>query len=114
MFNISSSNGSSIISVNSSFKAKATSNHGFHIYLPNGYKVSVQWGGGTYSDNHDSWDFSDISMKSNTAEVAVINPDGDLIETPFNPHDTVIGWQSTEDVMTIVRWASQLPYILEE
>lgn len=87
---------------------RATSNHGFHIYLANGYRVSVQWGGGTYSDNHETWDFSDRPMQSSTAEVAVINPEGKLIETPFNPHDTVIGWQSMEDVKKIVIWASQL------
>jgi hypothetical protein len=87
---------------------KATSNHGFHICLPNGYTVSVQWGGGKYADNHDSWDFGNTPMRSSTAEVAVINSTGDLIETPFNPHDTVIGWQSMKDVKKIVEWASEL------
>jgi hypothetical protein len=110
MFNINHSNGSSIINMTAvvpGMSASPTSNHGFHIHLPNGYRVSVQWGGGTYSDNHDSWDFSDVPMSSSTAEVAVINPAGDLIETPFNQHDTVIGWQSPEQVLKIIQWASE-------
>lgn len=87
---------------------EATSLHGFHIHLGNGYRVSVQWGGGLYADNYNSMDYRNIPMKSATAEVAVINPASDLIITPFNPSNTVIGWQSPSDVLKIVEWASKL------
>jgi len=87
---------------------ESTSQHGFWIHLSNGYIISVQWGGGTYSDNHNSFDYRNISMESKTAEVAVMNPAGDFVQTPFEPNDDVIGWQTMEQVSKIVEWASKL------
>jgi hypothetical protein len=88
----------------------ATSKHGFHVCLTNGYKVSVQWGGGLYADNYHSRDYSNVSMKSTTAEVGVFNPAGDLIETPFSDGDVVAGWQTPEQVLETIEWAkTQVP-----
>lgn len=110
MFNILSQDNAITISsaIIGGVEFEITSQHGFWIHLNNGYVVSVQWGGGTYSDNHDTFDYRDISMESKTAEIAVINPAGELIETPFQPNDTVIGWQTMEQVSKIVDWASKL------
>lgn len=92
-----------------------TGRNGFHIHLPNGYIVSVQWGAGTYSDNHTlserkGWEnWGKEFLRSATAEVAVFNPKGDIVETPFNDGDTVIGWQREDDVQKIIQWAKKLP-----
>lgn len=88
--------------------------NGYHIHLPNGYKVSVQWAAGTYSDYHDlilrgryaDWVFEPLNSK--TAEVAVIDPRGELIETPWSDGDTVMGWQYQNDVIKIIEWAVTL------
>ena len=93
-----------------------TGKNGFHICLRNDYKVSVQWEAGTYSDNHDSamealrsGTFGKKFLSSNTAEVAVINPKEELIETPFSDGDISMGWQSVDDVRKIIQWAKKLP-----
>jgi len=91
-----------------------TSPNGYHIHLPNGYKVSVQWGAGTYSDYHDlilrghyeDWEFKKLNSK--TAEVAVIDPHGELMETPWSGGDTIMGWQYANDVKKIIEWALTL------
>lgn len=48
----------------------ATTGNGFHIGFPNGWHVSVQWGGGTYSDNHRASYTTREHLTSQTAEVA--------------------------------------------
>ena len=56
---------------------------GFHMTFPNGLTVSVQWGAGTYCDNHFPKDMDFTFSKdaeSDTAEVAVIDSHGDLID----------------------------------
>jgi hypothetical protein len=100
----------------SSLPLLPTGKNGFHVCLPNNYKVSVQWEVGTYSDNHDlamRIDFREWGktfLKSDTAEVAVFNPKGELIETPFSDGDTVVGWQTPADVMKIIEWARNSPH----
>lgn len=39
---------------------------GFHITFENGWTISVQWGAGTYSDNHDA--FSRYEVKNTSAD----------------------------------------------
>lgn len=44
----------------------------FHFTFPNGNHISVVWGSGTYSDNHDARDYLNDRTKfrtSNTVEV---------------------------------------------
>lgn len=55
---------------------------GFSITFENGWTASVQWGSGTYSDNHSNFSPDGFRrlrlMDSDTAEVAVITPDDNL------------------------------------
>ncbi len=56
------------------------------VEFDNGWSLSIIWGGSTYSD-------------SNTVEVAVINPQGELDYT--HTDGDVLGWQSPDDVIDI-------------
>jgi hypothetical protein len=89
----------------------------------NGYTISIQWKPSTYSQHHDFNQTKNILMSkwfdqpstkkhldegwaSNTAEVAV----WDSNDKWYNPHTLklddpqgdVAGWQSTDDVATII------------
>ena len=71
---------------------------GFRIAFLNGWGVSVQWGGGTYSENHHNLHLlKDLSLGkatgcgSNTAETAIIDPEGNLWGIPGDM-DTVQGY----------------------
>lgn len=86
---------------------RSTMRKGFHMTFANGLTASVQWGAGNYCDNHlpEDMDFSFTKdAKSSTAEVAVFNDKGDIIDAnPFVPEeqrscDTVVGWLTTEQV----------------
>ena len=79
---------------------RSTMRKGFFMTFANGLTASVQWGAGNYCDNHfpKDMDFSFTKdAKSSTAEVAVLNDKGDIIDTnPFVPEeqrscDTVVG-----------------------
>ena len=59
-------------------------NHGYSMKFENGYTISVQFSEINYSDG------------KTTAEVAVIDSDGDWYQLVDG--DDVIGWQSTNDV----------------
>lgn len=61
----------------------STMRKGFHMTFPNGLTVSVQWGAGNYCDNHfpEDMDFTfSKDAASDTAEVAVIDPQGEFID----------------------------------
>lgn len=100
--------------INKTIPILKTSVNGFHACLDNGYRVSVQWGAGTYSDNHDVILRGNIEqwinkpLKSKTAEVAVFNPAGELIETPFSDGDTIIGWVYPDKIAQIITWAKNI------
>lgn len=61
----------------------STMRKGFHMTFPNGLTVSVQWGAGNYCDNHlpknNDFTFSK-DAESDTAEIAVINSEGEFID----------------------------------
>jgi hypothetical protein len=99
---------------------------GFFVHLENGYRVSVQLGPGTYSDNGSSekWEagigsiISAFAMEpsmrtpvtdrerylsSSTAEVAVFDDDGSWVELDPAGDDNVLGWQTPDQVMDLIR-----------
>lgn len=71
-------------------KFVSTMRKGFHMTFENGLTLSVQWGAGNYCDNHFPKDMDFTFSKdaeSNTAEIAIIYPDGEFL----NPADFGIG-----------------------
>lgn len=83
---------------------RITHGKGFRIKFENGWAVSVQFGPGNYCDNYDR----EIGKEeaacgkegSRTAEVAVINPKGDLIE--LSNGDTVDGYVTAKRVLELL------------
>ena len=76
---------------------------GFHITFENGWTVSIQIGGGTYSGNYDAPITPGPGGKtppSDTAEVAAWPAGGGLIEMPGG--DTVAGYQSPAEVLALL------------
>jgi hypothetical protein len=53
--------------------------HGCWVKLPNGWTLSVQWGGCMYGSNYDERAGSAVPAAT-TAEIAAIRPDGGLAE----------------------------------
>ena len=81
---------------------------GVRFTFDNGYAISIQWGGGSYSDNYHG-NFTDTEVPdSTTAETAIINPDGDLIRLPGDS-DTVRGYQTAEQVAQLIEYTRSLP-----
>lgn len=85
---------------------KITEGKGFHITMPNGYKMSVQFGPGNYCDNYDMrWDDfykkresrSGYSISSETAEIAIFDPKGDMIS--LDNGETVMGHLTSAEVL---------------
>ena len=82
-------------------------NKGFQISFPNGYKVSVQFGGGNYCSNRQlpftEWD--KIVPDSDTAETALMTDDG------FVDYggDQVQGHRTPADVLVLLNYAASLP-----
>ena len=71
----------------------------------NGYSISVQWGAGNYCDNHHI--SSDSSKKvasrgSSDAEVAIIQPNGDLMYRE-DWCDEVCGYLTTDKVLELMK-----------
>ena len=86
---------------------RITDNKGFQIKFDNGYTVSVQFGPGNYSSNYNA-DFITERGKPQTAtlaETALIDPNGDFV---VYKDDDVQGYQSTEDVLELLNYASTL------
>lgn len=88
---------------------------GFHMQLPNDYTVSVQFGPGNYCDHYDAGIGRDERKcgeeGSNVAEVAVIAPQGGLIELPSEGEykDSVAGYCTPAQVWSLMQWAAALP-----
>lgn len=77
---------------------------GRHVYLPNGYTVSVQYGGYTYSTNRNRG-IEDIPVggwitAAYTAEVAYWYKDGDFVR--FEDGDSVGADYNFEDVLALI------------
>jgi hypothetical protein len=83
---------------------RITGGKGFHITFENGYSISVQFGPGNYSDNHDmaigAQDLEAGRIGSTTAEIAIIGLDGQLEKRPGG--DTVEGYVSPERVAEVI------------
>lgn len=75
---------------------------GFHITFSNGWTVSVQFGGGNYSENYDLpiGHRSGPVPKSGTAEIAAWPNGGEMITLADG--DTVAGWQTPEQVLALM------------
>lgn len=80
---------------------------GVHVKFDNGWIVSIQWGSGTYSDNHDDLNidaWTRPAPDSTTAEVAVWKNDGKMRR--WDEGDVVAGWKSWEDVQALLDMAA--------
>jgi len=83
-------------------RIKPTSNFGYHIKFVNGATVSVQYGYGNYCENRDDFlcdkgdDTSRFTGEFETAEVAAWDETGEMFK--LSSGDTVLGWQTPEQV----------------
>ena len=82
---------------------KITGSRGFHISFPNGNTISVQIGGGSYSDNHDEIELighenEQKVLSSSTAEIWAWGKDGKPLEWMEDP----LGWQTPEQFLEVV------------
>lgn len=76
-----------------------TNNKGFHMTFANGWTVSVQWGGGNYSNNYSSGIITGEVPASKTAEIAAWK--GDVWHN-FDNGQTVNGYVSADDVAKFI------------
>ena len=95
-------------------------NNGYSMTFENGVTVSVRWSSMHYVTGRAAYarsvtgetlaiaDLEAMATDSANAEVAVIDATGEHLETPFNDTDTVIGWQSPNQVLKIMEWAAAL------
>ena len=103
-------------------------NDGYSMIFENGHTVSVRWSSSHYVTGR-TLKALEVSAGQNAtvtfetfgdgrpgrrtdsvdAEVAVIDAAGEFLKTPFNDTDTVIGWQSPNQVLKIMEWAAALP-----
>jgi hypothetical protein len=87
-----------------------TDNKGFQITFENSYSVSVQFGPGNYCENKDlPYNHGEEVPMSNTAETALISPDG-FVEYRG---DDVQGHMSPKDVLELLNYAEVLPTYVE-
>ena len=86
-------------------------NKGFQITFENGYSVSVQFGPGNYCENKDlPYNHGEEVPMSNTAETALISPDG-FVEYRG---DDVQGHMAPKDILELLNYAEGLPTYGEE
>ena len=96
-----------------------TQSKGFRVTFENGYAVSVQFGLGSYASNGKlpervvGLDWEGESRKrasegSDTAETALISPNGDLIALKEDS-DTVQGYRTPSQVLELMVYAAGLP-----
>ena len=90
---------------------KITRNKGFHIDLPNGWTVSVQFGAGNYSSNRnaefDAEKNADV-WKSKTAEIACFPTEKGGEWYSFGD-DEVKGWVTSTEFMEWLEVFKELP-----
>lgn len=91
---------------------KITSHKGFHLTFKNGWTASVQFGPGSYSSQHDNWDFEaprrvETFWESYDAEVAawqrVDGKEGEMINLGG---DSVKGWLNADQVLSFLNWVA--------
>ncbi len=90
-----------------------TRGKGFHITFPNGYALSVQFGPYNYCEHYDVPDpYAPLNVSkwsSKDAEIAVINPTGDLISlSEGDSYSTVKGYQGSGEFASLVAYVSNL------
>ena len=82
---------------------------GFHISFENGWTVSVQFGPGNYCDNYDRKrgveDAKCGREGSSTAECAVFDPDGNMVEYE-DWEDTVSNRSKPSEVLKLLNWSA--------
>lgn len=90
-----------------------TRNQGFSIVFPNGYTVSVQFGGNNYcsmrnvNEKYDEWRKGSQMYHSPDAEVAILDPNGEFV--PFESSgEKIRGRTDAETVAKIIQWAASL------
>ena len=77
------------------------------INLPNGYSVSIVYGGATYSTNLNGERFLNSiaeTDRASTVEIAILNPQGDFV--PFKDGEQIKGFTPITEVLTILNWVS--------
>ena len=94
---------------------KITGGKGFHFKFPNGVTVSVQFGAGNYCEHYDD-DMMDWieskgkgTIESHDAEVAIWKEGGEWITWEYTGDEDqqVIGYQTFEEVLEILKWAEE-------
>ena len=89
-------------------KFTITNGKGFYFGFENGWGVSVQFGPGNYADNYNMKICADETEAgrrgSQTAECAVITPDGGLFAHPDFDGDTVKGHCAPDEVLALLVW----------
>lgn len=85
---------------------------GYYCFLKNGFEISVVFGPGTYSDNHDDFDSMLRGTKkdfttSTTAEIACF--DSQHVMMTFEGGDTVRGYLSPQEVLDYALLIKELP-----
>lgn len=79
-----------------------TGGKGFHITFSNDWTISVQFGPGNYCEHYNRQIGDDVDCGkegSLTAEVAVINPAGNLVDLDG---DSVLAHQSPDEVLLLM------------
>lgn len=73
-------------------------NRGFQMTFANGWTISVQFGPGNYCSNRDYTPYPKLYNECKNAEIALIDPDGNL---DYNPewHDQVKGFVTPDEVV---------------
>lgn len=78
------------------------------VAMENGYQLSVVWGSGTYSTNHDhSFGAAEFAEDPLLVECAVISPTKEFVPID-GTGDIVAGYCSTSDVQRLIAAVSQL------
>lgn len=81
---------------------RAWRQRGFHLMFETGATLSVQWGSGSYSSNHDAGLFGgEWHEESPDAEIAVWDKDNVWLEWP-DTSDTVRGCCTPDEVLAVV------------
>lgn len=84
------------------FSCNEINNSGFIIKFNNHFKISVQFGAGTYSDNFSQ---TGKSLSSKTAEVTITSPNGSYVNLYENE---IMKNVTPEQLVIIMNQVSQL------
>lgn len=78
---------------------------GYRLTFGNGWAVSVVWKGMTYSSNYDV-DWTESPKSATKAEVAVLDPRGEIVSEGPDGDDNPAGWVTPDEVLAISAWAA--------